>query len=62
MSWFKREENEIVNDARKTVRTEGLWTQCGSCRQAIFQEGSRREPECVPEVRLSLSRRRSTPN
>ena len=38
MSWFKREDNEIVNDARKTVRTEGLWTQCGSCRQAIFKK------------------------
>lgn len=38
MSWFKREENEIVNDARKTVRTEGLWTQCGSCRQTIFKK------------------------
>jgi len=40
MSWFKREDNEIVNEAQKTVRTEGLWTQCGSCRQAIFK-GSR---------------------
>jgi acetyl-CoA carboxylase carboxyl transferase subunit beta len=38
MSWFKREDNEIVNDARKTVRTEGLWMQCGSCRQAIFKK------------------------
>ncbi len=38
MSWFKREDNEIVNDARKTVRTEGLWTQCGNCRQAIFKK------------------------
>jgi acetyl-CoA carboxylase carboxyl transferase subunit beta len=38
MTWFKREGNEIVNDRRKTVRTEGLWTQCGSCRQAIFKK------------------------
>jgi acetyl-CoA carboxylase carboxyl transferase subunit beta len=38
MTWFKREDNEIVNDARKTVRTEGLWTQCGSCRQVIFKQ------------------------
>ena len=37
MSWFKREDNAIVNDAQKTVRTEGLWTQCGSCRLAIFK-------------------------
>ena len=37
MNWFKREDHEIVNDAQKTVRTEGLWTQCGSCRQTIFK-------------------------
>jgi acetyl-CoA carboxylase carboxyl transferase subunit beta len=38
MSWFKREENEIVNDSRKTVRTEGLWIKCPSCQQAIFKQ------------------------
>ena len=37
MTWFKREESKIVNDATKTVRTEGLWTKCGSCGQAIFK-------------------------
>ena len=38
MTWFKREDNEIVNDRRKTVRTEGLWIKCGNCRQAIFKK------------------------
>ena len=38
MTWFKREDNQITNDREKTVRTEGLWTQCGSCRQAIFKK------------------------
>ena len=38
MAWFKREDNEIVNERRKTVRTEGLWIQCGNCRQAIFKK------------------------
>lgn len=37
MSWFKREENEIVNDAERTVRTEGLWVRCPKCRQIIFK-------------------------
>jgi len=37
MSWFKREDNEIVNDAEKTVRTEGLWVRCPGCRQVIFK-------------------------
>ena len=38
MAWFKREDNEIVIERRKTVRTEGLWIQCGNCRQAIFKK------------------------
>jgi acetyl-CoA carboxylase carboxyl transferase subunit beta len=37
MSWFKREENEIVNDPERTVRTEGLWVRCPSCTQVIFK-------------------------
>ncbi|MDP9051410.1 MAG: acetyl-CoA carboxylase, carboxyltransferase subunit beta [Acidobacteriota bacterium] len=39
MSWFKREDNDFKGpERRKTVRTEGLWIQCGSCRQAIFKK------------------------
>jgi acetyl-CoA carboxylase carboxyl transferase subunit beta len=37
MTWFKREDNEIVNDRRKTVRTEGLWVRCEGCRDVIFK-------------------------
>src|SRR5665213_4388509 len=37
MSWFKREDNEIVNDSEKTVRTEGLWMRCDGCREIIFK-------------------------
>src|SRR5215813_3992428 len=37
MSWFKREDNEIINDAERTVRTEGLWVRCPHCRQVIFK-------------------------
>lgn len=37
MSWFKREDNEIVNDPEKTVRTEGLWVRCEGCREIIFK-------------------------
>ncbi|QHN05208.1 acetyl-CoA carboxylase carboxyltransferase subunit beta [Granulicella sp. WH15] len=37
MSWFKRENHAIINDAEKTVRTEGLWIKCGNCGQAIFK-------------------------
>jgi acetyl-CoA carboxylase carboxyl transferase subunit beta len=41
MSWFKRENTELetpgVPDEEKSVRTEGLWTKCPGCRQAIFK-------------------------
>ena len=61
MSWFKREENEIVNDARKTVRTEGLWTQCGSCRQAIFKKDLEENlnvcPKCGHHFRIGARSR-----
>jgi acetyl-CoA carboxylase carboxyl transferase subunit beta len=38
MSWFKREDHQIVNDAEKTVRTEGLWTKCGACGAILFKQ------------------------
>ncbi|WP_263366967.1 acetyl-CoA carboxylase, carboxyltransferase subunit beta [Edaphobacter bradus] len=37
MSWFKREDNEILNVEQRTVRTEGLWVRCPHCRQVIFK-------------------------
>ena len=61
MSWFKREDNEIVNDARKTVRTEGLWTQCGNCRQAIFKKDMEANlnvcPKCGYHFHIGARRR-----
>jgi acetyl-CoA carboxylase carboxyl transferase subunit beta len=61
MSWFKREENEIRIDRRKTVRTEGLWTQCVSCRQAIFKKDLEENlnvcPKCGHHFRIDARRR-----
>ena len=37
MTWFKREDSGIQNDAGKTVRTDGLWTKCPSCGAALFK-------------------------
>jgi acetyl-CoA carboxylase carboxyl transferase subunit beta len=37
MSWFRREDNKITGTGEKTVRTEGLWTKCEECGQAIFK-------------------------
>jgi acetyl-CoA carboxylase carboxyl transferase subunit beta len=61
MTWFKREDNEIVNDRRKTVRTEGLWMQCGNCRQAIFKKDLEENlnvcPKCGYHFRIGALRR-----
>ena len=37
MSWFRREDNQIVGMGEKTVRTEGLWIKCDKCGQAIWK-------------------------
>jgi acetyl-CoA carboxylase carboxyl transferase subunit beta len=61
MTWFKRDENEIVNDARKTVRTEGLWIKCVGCSQAIFRKDLEENlnvcPKCGHHFRIDARQR-----
>ncbi len=61
MSWFKREDHQIVNDSRKTVRTEGLWTKCGSCGAILFKQELEDNlqvcPKCGYHFRLDARRR-----
>jgi acetyl-CoA carboxylase carboxyl transferase subunit beta len=61
MTWFKRDDNEIVNDARKTVRTEGLWIKCVGCSQAIFRKDLEESlnvcPACGHHFRIDARRR-----
>jgi acetyl-CoA carboxylase carboxyl transferase subunit beta len=39
MSWFKRDEKKtLAADGEKTVRTEGLWQKCESCREIIWKK------------------------
>jgi acetyl-CoA carboxylase carboxyl transferase subunit beta len=41
MSWFKRssdEEKQQIDDAGRTVRTEGLWLKCDGCREIIWKK------------------------
>ena len=38
MAWFKRESGELDTSGEKTVRTEGLWVKCDSCRQIIWKK------------------------
>jgi len=49
MSWFKREDNEIVNDEERTVRTEGLWVRCPNCRQVIFKADLKANLQVCPK-------------
>jgi acetyl-CoA carboxylase carboxyl transferase subunit beta len=37
MTWFKREDNEIVQTEGHEVRTEGLWIKCPQCRKVIWK-------------------------
>ena len=37
MTWFKREDHEIVPTPDHEVRTEGLWIKCEQCRKAIWK-------------------------
>ena len=36
MTWFKRDDHEIIPPSDHEVRTEGLWTKCGQCGKPIF--------------------------
>jgi acetyl-CoA carboxylase carboxyl transferase subunit beta len=36
MTWFKRDEHEIVPPSGHEVRTEGLWTKCPQCSKPIW--------------------------
>ena len=41
MAWFKREKKSIdkpVPPDERSVRTEGLWTKCPSCRTIIWKK------------------------
>jgi acetyl-CoA carboxylase carboxyl transferase subunit beta len=61
MSWFKRDENEIEATGEKRVRTEGLWTKCDGCAQAIFKADLEANlqvcPKCGKHSKLSAKAR-----
>lgn len=39
MTWFKKKKTPIANNKEeKTVRTEGLFTKCNSCRNFIYKK------------------------
>ena len=67
MSWFKRENGEFEpvsgaeDAAEKRVRTEGLWTKCPGCRQALFkadlEAGLNVCPKCQHHFKIGARQR-----
>lgn len=61
MAWFKRESGELDNSGKKTVRTEGLWVKCESCRQIIWKKDLEENlnvcPKCDKHFRIDARAR-----
>jgi acetyl-CoA carboxylase carboxyl transferase subunit beta len=64
MTWFKREKKPIENPTpveERRVRTEGMWSKCGSCRAIIWKKDLEANWEvcskCDHHFRLSARKR-----
>ena len=73
MSWFKRENGEFpptgpggpagdsTDDEERRVRTEGLWSKCPGCRQALFKADLEVNlnvcPKCCHHFKLGAQQR-----
>ncbi len=61
MAWFKRESGELDTSGTKTVRTEGLWGTCESCRQIIWKKDLEETlnvcPKCGKHFRIDARTR-----
>jgi acetyl-CoA carboxylase carboxyl transferase subunit beta len=64
LAWFKREKKSIENPTpveERRVRTEGMWTKCGSCRAIIWKKDLESNwnvcPKCDHHFRLGARRR-----
>jgi acetyl-CoA carboxylase carboxyl transferase subunit beta len=61
MAWFKRESAELNASGAKTVRTEGLWVKCESCRQIIWKKDLEENlnvcPKCDKHFRIDARKR-----
>ncbi len=61
MAWFKRESGELDTSGKKTVRTEGLWVKCESCRQIIWKKDLEENfsvcPKCEKHFRIDAHTR-----
>lgn len=63
MTWFTKEKNQIANirEEEKTVRTEGLFTKCDTCRAFIWKKDLDANlkvcPKCGYHFRINATER-----
>src|SRR6201998_4188516 len=64
MAWFKREKKRIDQPTppdERRVKTEGLWTKCGSCRATVWKKDLEANwricPKCQHHFRLNATQR-----
>jgi acetyl-CoA carboxylase carboxyl transferase subunit beta len=61
MPWFRRQSGELDTSGAKTVRTEGLWVKCDSCRQIIWKKDLEENlnvcPKCNKHFRIDARTR-----
>jgi acetyl-CoA carboxylase carboxyl transferase subunit beta len=64
MAWFKREKKSIdqpVPPDERTVKTEGLWTKCASCRTIVWKKDLEANfyvcPKCQHHFRVGSKKR-----
>jgi len=61
MAWFKRQSGELDTSGERTVRTEGLWVKCDSCRQIIWKKDLEENlnvcPKCDKHFRIDARAR-----
>lgn len=49
MSWFRRQKQPLEAPKEKRVQTEGLWTRCSECKQAIWKKDLEANLYCCPK-------------
>ena len=58
MAWFKKARKPIEPPDKQSRVPEGLWVKCPGLRAGHLQQGSRGQPERLPEVRAPLPAQR----
>jgi acetyl-CoA carboxylase carboxyl transferase subunit beta len=49
MTWFRKENRPLEAPKEKRVQTEGLWTKCEACKQALWKKDVEANLHCCPK-------------